>query len=386
MRDGRFADDAGEFGKSYEDSSLVDYTAPIQDGPVDRGFDTFYGISASLDMPPYVWIQDRLPTEIASVEKAFSRRGPAGPKFEAIDVQGAIIDKLISHIAESADASKKGQPFFAYVPLAAPHTPIVPTAQWQGTSGINAYADFVRQVDSDMGRVLESLDQSGIAQDTLIVFTSDNGCSPAANIEQLQAAGHQPSYIYRGNKADLYEGGHRVPFLVRWPAKVKAGIVSNQLVGQIDLMATFAELLEIQLPPTAGEDSLSFLASLLGQPSSKNRTSIISQSINGNFAVRDGQWKLCLCPGSGGWSSPRPGRDDHAGLPEFQLFDLNTDPGETKNVVDQYPERVASMTSSLRKWIDEGRSTAGPLLANDATIKMIKPTPAPSEPKAKMKK
>jgi arylsulfatase A-like enzyme len=353
----------------------VDYTAPIQDGPVDRGFHSFYGISASLDMFPYVWIQDRLPTEVASVEKAFGRKGPAGKTFEAIDVQSGITDRLIAYISEKAEASKQGRPFFAYVPLAAPHTPIVPTNDWQGKSGINPYADFVRQVDADMGRVLEALDKNDVAQNTLIFFTSDNGCSPAAKIDELQAAGHSPSYIYRGHKADLYEGGHRVPFVARWPAKIKSGSVSHQLIGQFDFMATFAELLGTPLPPTAGEDSVSFLSVLLGNESTTPRSSILSQSIHGNFAIRDGKWKLCLCPGSGGWSAPRPGRDDQSHLPEFQLFDLEADPSEATNLVNQHPDRVARMTAMLEQAIERGRSTAGPDQANDTKIVMVKPTP-----------
>ncbi len=386
LKGGRLADDGGDFSKSFQDIDAVDYTAPIQDAPVDRGFDHFYGISASLDMYPYVWIKDRLPTEIATVTKAFHRPGPAGAEFEAIDVQTAVTDRLIAYIGERAEAAKNGSPFFAYVPLAAPHTPIVPTPEFQGSSGINPYADFVKQVDADLGRVLDALMKHGLDQDTLLVFTSDNGCSPAANIDELVAAGHHPSHIYRGHKADLYEGGHRVPFLVRWPAKVKAGTVSDQLIGQIDFMATFADQLGVALPPGAGEDSVSFLPALLGTDTGPIRNSIISQSINGSFAIRDGAWKLALCPGSGGWSAPRPGKDDHSGLPEFQLFDLASDPGETTNLVDQHPERVSAMKAAMEHAIARGRTTPGPEGANDVDIVLIKPLPKPAAAKAKAKK
>lgn len=385
LKGGATADDGGNFGRPFADVSRVDYTAPIQNGPVDRGFDHYYGISASLDMFPFVWIKDRLPTEVATTEKTFLRKGPAGEKFEAIDVQGGIFDHTIAYIGERAAASREGKPFFAYVPLAAPHTPIVPSAEFQGSSGISPYADFVKQVDADMGRLLEALKRHEIDMDTLVIFTSDNGCSPAANIEELQTAGHQPSHIYRGHKADLYEGGHRVPFIARWPAKVKADTVSDQLIGQIDFMATFAELLGIELPATAGEDSVSFLPALLGTDAAPIRDHIISQSINGNFAIRDGAWKLALCPGSGGWSAPRPGKDDAGGLPEFQLFDLATDPGETRNRVLDHPERVAKMKTALERHIARGRSTPGPDQANDAEIVMVKPTPSLSAAKGKGK-
>jgi arylsulfatase A-like enzyme len=385
LKIGGVADDKGDFGKPFPNADKVDYTRPIQDGPVDRGFHHYYGISDSLDMPPFVWINDRLPTEIATATKTWIRTGPAGPKFEAVDVQGGIFDHTISFIKERRDAAKAGQPFFAYVPLASPHTPIVPRAEFTGKSGINAYADFVLQVDADMGRLMKALDDEGLAEDTILIYTSDNGCSPMANIEELQAAGHQPSHIFRGHKADLYEGGHRVPFIVRWPAKVKAGSVSDQLVGQLDLMATFAELTGVTLPATAGEDSVSFLPVLTGTASAPIRSSIVSQSINGSFAIRDGQWKLALCPGSGGWSAPRPGKDDHSKLPPFQLYDLSKDPGETTNLADQHPDRVASMKAVLEKLIADGRSTPGATQANDVEIQLIKPVPVPGR-KGKGKK
>jgi arylsulfatase A len=384
LKGGQIADDNGDFGKPFSDLSLVDYTAPISDGPLDHGFDHYYGISASLDMFPYVWISDRLPTEIATVEKTFLRKGPAGVKFEAIDVQSGITEHTIAYITERAPAAKAGTPFFAYVPLAAPHTPIVPTAEWQGKSGINPYADFVRQVDADIGRLLSALEQNGVAEDTLIVFTSDNGCSPAANIDELIAANHHPSHVYRGHKADLYEGGHRVPFLARWPAKVKPGSVCDQLIGQFDFIATFADLLEIPLPPTAGEDSVSLLPALLGTATQPIRTSLISQSINGSFAIRDGDWKLALCPGSGGWSPPRPGKDDTTGLPEFQLYNLKSDPGETQNLVAQHADRVATMKAALETAIAQGRTTPGPQQPNDTQILLLKPTPT-AKAKAKAK-
>jgi arylsulfatase A len=382
---GGTADDGGNIGQPFRDLDRVDYASPIQDGPVDRGFGHFYGISASLDMYPYVWIRDRLPTEIASETKSFpepDRPGPAGKSFEAIDVQQGIIDHLIAWIGESAAASRKGRPFFAYVPLAAPHTPIVPAKHWQGTSGINPYADFVKQVDADVGRVLEALESNGLAGSTIVVFTSDNGCAPMANIPELIAAGHHPSFIYRGHKCDLYEGGHRVPFLVRWPARIKAGTVCDQLVGQVDLLATFAELLGVTLPDDAGEDSVSFLPALVGTATGSIRTSLITQSGNGSFAIRDGAWKLCLCPGSGGWSPPRP-EDDTSGLPDVQLYDLANDPGEVTNLAEAQPDRVTAMTAMLARDIDRGRTTPGGSQANDVPVRMLKKAPRKEKPQAR---
>ena len=379
LKNGGVADDGGNFSKSFQDAALVDYGRDILDGPVDHGFDTYFGISASLDMPPFVWIKDRRVTEIPSATKTWIRTGPAGPKFEAVDVLPSVIDHTIAFI-EAQKKADPAKPFFAYVPLNAPHTPIVPTKEFQGSSGISPYADFVKQVDHDVGRLLASLEKQGLAENTLVVFTSDNGCSTAANIPELQKAGHEPSYIYRGNKADLYEGGHRVPFVVRWPAQVKPG-VSTALVGQIDFLATFAEITGASVSATMAEDSVSFLPVLRGDKP-EVRQGIVSQSINGNFAIRNGQWKLCLSAGSGGWSSPRPGPEE-AGLPPVQLFDLSKDPGERNNLQAEFPERVAAMKAELEKTIARGRSTPGNDLKNDVEVQLIKKSPAG---KAKAKK
>ena len=386
LKSGEIADDGGDFSGGYEDGWKVNYQAPIQNGPVDVGFNTFFGISASLDMPPYVFIQDRLPTEKATVEKAFHRKGPAGANFEAVDVLPEITRKTVEIINQRAEKAKKGKPFFLYFPLNAPHTPIVPTKEWEGKSGINIYGDFTMQVDWTVGEVLKALDKNGIAENTLIIFTTDNGCSPAAKIPELQAAGHEPSYIYRGHKADIFEGGHRVPFVVRWPAKVKAGSRSDQLIGQFDLLATAAEITGADVPDTAGEDSVSFLPALLGEDDAPLREGLVSQSINGSFAIRKGNWKLALCPGSGGWSNPRPGRVDLSNMPKTQLFDLAKDPGEKDNLIDSNRDKAKELESLLEAYINNGRSTAGPKLKNDVPIEKVKPIIKPTPKKKKAKK
>jgi arylsulfatase A-like enzyme len=374
LKDGGTADDGGNFSKAYDKGWQVDYEGEIQNGPNDLGFDYFFGISASLDMPPYVFVRNRVPTEKATVEKAFHRKGPAGKNFEAIDVLPRFTEEAVGFINRHAGGD---QPFFLYFPLNAPHTPIVPTEPWQGKSGINDYADFTMQVDATVGQVLKALDEHGIAEETLIVFTTDNGCSPAANIGELEAAGHDQNYIFRGHKADIYDGGHRVPFVVRWPGKVKPGSRTEDLVGQLDFLATAAEITGAEIPADAAEDSVSFLHTLLGDADATPRDSIISQSIGGQFAIRDGDWKLCLCPGSGGWSQPRPGRADLSKLPPMQLYDLSQDPGEQNNLFDKHPARVEKMKSMLRHAIDEGRTTPGKKLRNDVEIEMIKPIPKP---------
>lgn len=373
LKDGSTANDKGVFSGKYKDSWNVDYTAEIKNGPCDVGFDHFFGISASLDMPPYVFVRNRIPTEPATVEKAFHRKGPAAASFEAVDVLPKITEDAVQYITDQA---KKDAPFFVYFPLNAPHTPIVPAGDWEGKSGINKYADFTMQVDWTVGQVLKAIDDSGVAENTLVIFTTDNGCSPQAKFPELEAAGHDHNYIYRGHKADIYEGGHRVPFVARWPATVQAGSKTDQLVGQFDLLATAAEIVGAKIGDSAGEDSVSFLAALQGVPPAAQpsaRKSIISQSIGGQFAIRDGNWKLCLCPGSGGWSAPRPGSLDMTKNAPIQLFDLSIDPGETNNLQAKHPEHVEKMKKMLARFIDNGRTTPGPNLKNDVDVVMIKP-------------
>ncbi len=378
LKDGGVADDGGDYSKAFADGRNVDYAGEIRNGPNDAGFDYFFGISASLDMPPYVFVRDRTPTELATVEKAFHRKGPAGEKFEAVDVLPTFTSEAVQFIAESA---KLEQPFFLYFPLNAPHTPIVPTPEWKGKSQVNDYGDFTMQVDWTVGEILKALDEAGIADNTLLLFTTDNGCSPAANIPELEAAGHDQNYIYRGHKADIFEGGHRVPFLVRWPGVVEPGSRTKQLTGQLDFFATAAEIVKAKLSPEAAPDSVSFLPVLTEKQTQPIRTSLVNQSIKGQFAVRDGDWKLCLGPDSGGWSDPKPGQVDISVSPSMQLYDLAADPGEEKNVFNDHPERAERMQQSLRALIDQGRSTDGPQLENDTEIVMVKPITPYKAPK-----
>jgi arylsulfatase A-like enzyme len=346
----------GGFATDYPDGWKVDYAQPIVNGPTAVGFDEYFGISASLDMPPYVFVANDRATAVPTVEKTWIRKGPAAADFEAIDVLPALTAKAVEYIGRRATA---GTPFFLYLPLNAPHTPILPTADWQGKSGLNPYGDFVMQTDATVGRVLDALDRAGVADDTLVIVTSDNGCSPLADFPALTAQGHNPSYHFRGHKADIFDGGHRVPFLARWPGRIKPGTTSDQLVCLTDLMATCADILGAKLPDAAGEDSVSLLPALEGRAAGPLREAVVHHSIYGAFAVRQDQWKLELCPGSGGWSAPRPGRDDTSQLPPVQLYDLGSDVGETTNVQDKHPDVVARLTRLLERYVAEGRSTPG---------------------------
>jgi len=361
---------------------LVDYAKPLTDSPVTHGFDRFFGISGSLDMPPFVWIENDRLTEQPTATKKWLREGPAGPSFEAVDVLPTLTRRAIDYFAERAPDAKAGKPFFLYLPLNSPHTPIVPSPEWQGRSGISPYADFVMQTDDCLGQMLKALDRLGLADNTLVVFTSDNGCSPAANVKELESKGHYPSAQFRGYKADIWEGGHRVPFICRWPGKIKPGSASAQLICLTDLMATCADLTGVPVPPTAGEDSVSILPALLGTDKGPLRESVVHHSINGLFALRQGSWKLELCPGSGGWCEPRDPAALKAGLPPRQLYDFSRDIGERTNLQADEPERVDRMTDLLEKAVSDGRTTPGPARPNDVPVVILKPVKA-AAPKKK---
>ncbi len=368
-----------DWAKRGPEPEAVDFEQPMARGPVQAGFDYFHGISASLDMPPYVYIEnDRVVSPPAhsvalSPKPAFYRAGPTADGFSHEQVLPHLTKKAVDHIDRVAD--DRAHPFFLYVPLTAPHTPIMPGEAWAGKSGVNAYGDFVLATDDAVGRILAALDRRGLAGNTLVVFTSDNGCSPFADFETLGRHGHDSSNGYRGAKADIYEGGHRIPFIARWPGHVEPGSRSDALVSQTDLLATCAELVGATLPADAGEDSVSMLA-LLGADAGRGRDSLIVASVNGSLAIRRGDWKLCACPDSGGWSDPRPGQAPE-GLPPFQLFDLRNDPGETRNLATERPDKLEELGRLLFEHVANGRSTPGsphPLTLDDfhAEIQPVK--------------
>jgi arylsulfatase A-like enzyme len=251
----------------------------------------------------------------------------------------------------------------------------VPAPEWQGKSGLGDYADFVMQTDASVGALLASLDKAGVASDTLVIFTSDNGCSPHAGTEKLEAQGHFASAQFRGYKSDIWEGGHRVPFIVRWPGQIKAATQNAHLVCLGDIMATSAEITNTKLPENAAEDSISFLPALRDE--TIQRSSIVHHSISGRFAMREGRWKLALCPGSGGWSKG-DGAARKQALPPVQLYDVQADPGETKNVQSDHPGIVERLRAMLEKIIADGRSTPGAPQKNDARIDMRGAAAAPS--------
>ena len=245
--------------------------------------------------------------------------------------------------------------------MPSPHTPIAPNEQWKGKSGISDYADFLLETDWAVGELLRALDESGQTKDTLVIFTTDNGTSPKANFAELNAAGVHLTEHWRGNKADAYEGGHRVPFIVRWPGRVDAGRRSHQVIVQTDVLATLAEVVGHDVPDNAAEDSVSLLPVLLSEENDKPlHEAVINHSISGHFAVRSGKWKVLFCRGSGGWSAPRETVAMKQEMPPVQLYDLDSDPKESINVAGKHPDIVKQLTAILRRYVEQGRATNGP--------------------------
>jgi arylsulfatase A len=342
----------------------ADFSLSVSGGPTELGFDYFFGITASLDIPPYVYMENDLPTTIPvkytrdTSDYGWWRLGLTGDDFVHEQVLPVLTDQAIGFI-DRHQKDRPEDPFFLYFPLPAPHTPILPTAEFLGRSGTNPYGDFVLQVDHTVGRILHSLEQHGIEENTLVIFTSDNGCAPYANYEELARFGHNPSYRFRGHKADIFEGGHRIPFLARWPGHIEAGSTCSEVICLTDLLATVADITGTIPDPSAGVDSYSLVPAMTGTNSGPIREATVHHSINGSFAIRKGPWKLILCPGSGGWSDPVPGSPGLDTLPGFQLYRLSDDIGEINNLVDQYPGVVEELTALLEKYIRDGRSTPG---------------------------
>lgn len=371
----------------------VDYSRPITNGPNAVGFDDYFGISASLDMVPYTFIENDRVTVLPTEDRDFAmmsgrpggrtRKGPTAPEFDADQVLPRLTEKAVDYVRSRAASAEGTAPFFLYLPFASPHTPILPTGEWVGKSGLNPYADFVMQTDDSIGQVLQAVDDAGLRDNTLVIVTSDNGCSPQADFDNLAELGHDPSGSFRGHKADIYEGGHRVPFLVRWPARVKSGTTSDQLVCLTDLMATCADILDQSLPENAAEDSVSLLPAFVGEANGPLREAVVHHSIDGSFAIRQGMWKLELCSGSGGWSYPRPNTVDTSRDPAVQLYNLEQDVAEAHNVQAEHPEIVAKLTALLEQYATNGRSTPGAPQANATMVDVFAAGRKSHQPKVK---
>lgn len=349
---------------------IVDFTKPIKNGPNTHGFDYSYGFCGSLDMPPYVWVENGTPTMVpTNMTKGKSKQGTwrnglTSNDFSHEQALPEITERTVNYINKNAN---KNKPFFVYMPLPAPHTPILPTKEFQGKSNLdNPYGDFVLMVDWVVGEVIKALEKNGISENTLIVFTSDNGCSPTANFKQLKSKGHYPNYVFRGAKSDIFEGGHRVPYIMSWKGTIQS-TKTDQLTCTTDFFATIADLLGVTYPDNVAEDSYSHLSVTSLKTQLPARQSIVHHSVNGEFAYRKGDWKLIFGPGSGGWSYPNKNTNKaiYDTLPQVQFYNMKNDIAEEHNLEAKYPELIKEYREDLLKIVNDGRSTEGEKQMND---------------------
>ena len=341
----------GEYGTlsgKQLDGFDVDYSQAIEGGPVDLGFDRFWGISGSLDMPPYCFIEDRHTVGIPEREKkpyaAQQRRGMMTEGWQDDQCDVVFSQKAKEYISEHVN-SRPDKPFFLYMTPAAPHRPCVPPDFIKGRSQAGARGDAVCLVDWMVGEVLGSLRELNIEDNTLVIVTSDNGAR--ATCYNGKDYGHRSNGDWRGQKADIWEGGHREPFVAQWPARVKAGSECSQTICLMDLIATCAEITGTEIPDGMAEDSKSFL-SYLDNPETDTRVrdSLIHHSGDGMFSIRQDNWKLVIGLGSGGFTEPKH-EEAQPGGPEGQLYDLSKDPAETSNLYNEKPEIVEQMKRLL---------------------------------------
>lgn len=364
---GEYTLPAGYIGKNSDTELImdgIDFDAPIKNGPNAVGFDYFYGMPASLDQPPFIHLEnDRAitkPTHMIGVKKLHRRDpsqqfdveyGPAEDGFDPRKIVPEMDQKVLDLVGEYADSK---EPFFIYYPTPAVHGPLVPSEEYIGSSGLNAYADFVLQVDGFVGRLDTLLEDKGIKDDTIVIFTSDNGCSPVANFPELIAKGHNPNSIFRGEKGEIWEGGHRIPFVVRWPGHIEPSSQSAALTCLVDLFATFADITGASYSDDAGEDSVSLLPIWCGGQD-EVREDLIHHSRGGRYSIRRGNWKMEFCP-SGGELKPSP--DDEA-LPPYQLYNMAGDITERYNLYGTQPEIEQQLLDLTAQYVREGRSTPG---------------------------
>ena len=347
------------------------YDQPMLGGPLDVGFDSFFGIRASTDIPPYYYIRDRRAVATPSktiaanasegwspIQGAFWRAGNIAPDLELKDVLPDFTQEAVAVINRHANKKNAGEtvdPFFLYLAYPAPHTPWLPRQAFEGKSKASMYGDFTHMVDHHIGAVLTALKKNQMDEDTLVIFTSDNG--PVWYEKDIQKFGHDSSGGLKGMKGDLWECGHRMPFIARWPGVTTAGTVSDATICFTDLLATFAELTKQALPEQAGGDSFSFLPALLNEPlgDQTKRPNLVIATGNRGFTIRVGDWKYIDILGSGGFSTPRQLKPTKHG-PKNQLYNLSTDPGETINLTLEHPEISDRLRNQLHQIIDAGQS------------------------------
>lgn len=366
------------------EAGKVVFDRPISGGPTAVGFDYYFGTDVP-NYPPYCFIENDRTVGTPSVPKPKNMYGLDGemlPGWRLDAILPALTDKACGFIRR---CSRQKIPFFLYLPLTSPHTPLAVADSWRGKSNLGLYGDWVMQTDWSLGEVLQEIKQSGVQDNTLVIFTSDNGCAPyigvdygiehdkMGRVKELEDKGHFPSAGFRGYKSDIWEGGHHVPFVARWPGVTKPGSRCNQVVCLTDLLATCADMVGAAVPKIAAEDSVSILPALRGTPAQPLTEAVVHHSIYGQFAIRQDRWKLALCPGSGGWSHPTDAEATSQNLPAVQLYDMSADPGERNNLQKQHAAQVRRLEKLLNDYVAAGRSTPGPPQRNDVTVTIRKP-------------
>ncbi len=354
--------DGVNVGRDYEPYGMrVDFSRPVRQGPTERGFDYYFGDDVP-NFPPYVFIEnDRVlgdPTDRMPARKG-QRAGPMMPGWDLWAAQPTITARAVDWLTEQV--SDPAVPFFLYMPLLGPHTPIVPNAGNRGKSQAGQYGDWVHQMDAIVGQIVAVLERSGAIEDTIVLFTSDNGSPARSGIGTFGATNtvtelysHVPNAPWRGLKADAWEAGHRVPFIIRWDGQVPPSSSSDATVCLTDVFATMSQIVGFDMPPDSGEDSFSLLPLLLGR-GHYARTATVHHSQRGLFAIRKDGWKLILGDGSGGFSHPR-GQVLQPGETGMQLFLLAEDPGERRNLARTRPDIKAELLAELARIQAAGRS------------------------------
>ena len=359
--------------------SNVDFTKPISDGPIARGFDHYFGTIVP-NYPPYCFIENDRTVGVPSVPMTganFNIPGPTVPGWKLENILPELTNRAVQWIENKAQSKK---PFFLYFALTSPHYPVVPSPEFVGKTKVGAYGDFVHQTDWSIGQVLDALDRAGVADNTLVIFTSDNGAEITGEVkpgayDRVQEFGHRSSGELRGAKRDAWDGGHRVPFIARWPEKIQAGTVNDETICHVDFMATVAAILEHKLPDNAAEDSVSILPALLGEPrKTPLREATVHHSARGKFAIRQGDWVLIDAPsgddnganGEPAWLKSERGYTAHEQPRE--LFNVREDVSQRHNLYADQPEIASKLSRLLKKYIDDGRSTPGAPQANDVDV------------------
>lgn len=355
----------------------IDFSKEVSRSPNTVGFDYSYCILASLDIPPYVYVENTKPTAVPDSivpgtsigQYDFWRTGPLAPDLRFDDVLPNFTRRAVGFI----ENQKEEKPFFLYFPLAAPHTPIVPSKEFQGKSGVNPYLDFCLEVDWSVGEIINALKEKGVYDNTIVVFASDNGSSSrSANYPVLLTSGHNSSGGVRGAKGDIFEGGHRIPFIMSYPKLIKGKREYSKPVSLVDFMATVADATNFELGDQMAEDSFSLYRLLEDSNADLLERPVVNAASSGSLALREGQWKLEMCAGSGGWlSHPTNKEAEEAGLPEYQLYNLDADPTEQYNLIESNEKRVAEMTSRLSGFVENGRTTAGVSQENNTDLSVI---------------